>query len=142
MVKVQVFLITSRWSGQGAYVGMHIGYNSVKKVNYALNFDQLLDDKSDIVSLELEVGVQLEWGPHVRVKQPHVRITSPHIRTPDNPLLGAACGSAVAGTVGGGAVCGSCIAGASGTYGAIAAACAAPCGTSAASLGTALSSCK
>ena len=70
----------SRFSGSpivqgGKVVGVHIGYNPEKNVNYGLNIGQLLDDKADIATLE--VDARLEW-PHVR--SPHVR--SPHVRQP------------------------------------------------------------
>ena len=71
----------------GHVVGIHIGFNPTKNVNYALNLTQMTDDSADIA--ELEVDAELEW-PHVR--SPHVR--SPHIRTPDRTVK--VCGYGIA----------------------------------------------
>lgn len=64
----------------GKVVGMHIGFNPKKNLNYAFNLDDMFNDQVDLSSLE--ISIQLEW-PHVRsphVRSPHIR--SEHIRAP------------------------------------------------------------
>ena len=57
----------------GKMVGMHIGYNPKRQVNYALNISDV-QNKNHIIT-DLEVDAELEW-PHTR--SPHVR--TPHVR--------------------------------------------------------------
>lgn len=66
-------------------VGMHIGHNPKRVVNYALNVSEVQNDNYSI--LELEVDAELEW-PHTRAPQistPHIRADLPNL-DPSRPI--------------------------------------------------------